>query len=197
MAAFLKDFTLYFFLKCLFVDKWALWKSCTSCDIDSRIKCVWYGRFVGYWILRLWSSGIWCLAILQISTYLIHCTALQCNLYWGAKPCLETCDNEFSKIFNRFKVCKSVHHCKIQINHQPDATIFQFIILRFIYSSTCFGHSPAHHQELNDCSSSLWFYLHIVVIAVLCSWLGQLSPARPPTQHWKIFASGWWFIRNI
>ena len=26
-----------------------------------------------------------------------------------------------------------------QINHQPDATIFQFIILTFIYSSTCFG----------------------------------------------------------
>jgi len=27
----------------------------------------------------------------------------------------------------------------IQINHQPDATIFQFIILTFVYSSTCFG----------------------------------------------------------
>jgi hypothetical protein len=36
----------------------------------------------------------------------------------------------------------------IQINHQPVATIFQFIILTFIYSSTCFGRSLAHHQEL-------------------------------------------------
>jgi len=27
----------------------------------------------------------------------------------------------------------------IQINHQPDATIFQFLILTIIYSSTCFG----------------------------------------------------------
>jgi len=53
------------------------------------------------------------------------------------------------------------------MEHQPDATIFQFIILTFIYSSTCFGPSPAHHQELNACSSSLWFYLRIVVIAVL------------------------------
>jgi len=35
----------------------------------------------------------------------------------------------------------------IQINHQPDATIFQFIILTFIYSSTCFGRSAAHRQE--------------------------------------------------
>jgi hypothetical protein len=42
----------------------------------------------------------------------------------------------------------------IQINHQPDATIFQFIILTFVYSSTCFGRFPAHHQ-----------------------------PARPRTQH--------------
>jgi len=62
-----------------------------------------------------------------------------------------------------FKVCKSVHHHTIQIDHQPDATIFQFIILTF-------GRSPAHYQEL-DCSSSLRFYLRIVVIA------------RPRTQH--------------
>jgi hypothetical protein len=46
-------------------------------------------------------------------------------------------------------------------------------ILTFIYSSTCFGLSPAHHQELNDSSSSFWFYLRIVVIAVLCSWSGR------------------------
>ena len=26
----------------------------------------------------------------------------------------------------------------------------QFIILTFIYSSTCFGHPHAHHQELNN-----------------------------------------------
>jgi hypothetical protein len=67
----------------------------------------------------------------------------------------------------------------IQINHQPDATIFQFIILTFVYSSKCFGRFPAHHQELNDGSSSLWFYLRIVVIVVLCSWSGR--PARPRT----------------
>jgi hypothetical protein len=61
----------------------------------------------------------------------------------------------------------------IQIDHQPEETIFQFIILTFIYSSTCFGRSPAHHQELNDCSSSLRFYLRIVVIVVLFSWSGR------------------------
>jgi hypothetical protein len=71
--------------------------------------------------------------------------------------------------------CMSVSSM-LQINHQPDATIFQFIILTFIYSSTCFGHSPAHHQELSDCSSSLWFYLRIMVIAVLCSWSWSGQP---------------------
>ena len=74
-----------------------------------------------------------------------------------------------------FKVCKSVHHRTIQINHQPDATIFQFIILTFICTSTCFGRFTAHHQKLNDCSGSLWFYLRIVVTVVLCSWSGRLA----------------------
>jgi len=41
-----------------------------------------------------------------------------------------------------------LHYRTIQIDGQLDATIFQFIILTFIYSSTCFGRSPAHHQEL-------------------------------------------------
>jgi hypothetical protein len=80
----------------------------------------------------------------------------------------------------KFKVCKSVYHRSIQINHQPDATIFQFIILTFVYSSTRFGRFPAHHQELNDCSGSLCFYLHIVVTVVLCSWSGR--PASPTTN---------------
>jgi hypothetical protein len=43
-----------------------------------------------------------------------------------------------------------VHLRTIQINHEPNATNFQFIILTFVYSSTCFGRFPAHHQELND-----------------------------------------------
>jgi len=43
-----------------------------------------------------------------------------------------------------------VHHHTIQINHQPDATIFQFIILTFIYSSSCFGRFPAQHDYHHD-----------------------------------------------
>jgi hypothetical protein len=47
-----------------------------------------------------------------------------------------------------------------------------FIILTFIYSSTCFGRPHTHHQELNNCRSSIWFYLRIVVIAVLLFVIG-------------------------
>jgi len=72
------------------------------------------------------------------------------------------------KLNVKFKVCKSVHHRTIQINHQRDARVFQFIILTFVYSSTCFGRFLSSHQELNDCSGSLWFSLRIVMIVVLC-----------------------------
>ena len=51
--------------------------------------------------------------------------------------------------------------------NQLDATISQVYYLTFTYSSTCFGGPHAHHQELNNCSSSLWFYRWSVVVAVL------------------------------
>jgi len=54
----------------------------------------------------------------------------------------------------------------------------QLIILTFIYSSTCFGCPHAHHQELNNCSSSLWFYLQSVVIAVLLVVVGPVMWSR-------------------
>ena len=42
------------------------------------------------------------------------------------------------------------------------------------YSSTYFGRSPAHHQEFNDSSSSLWFYRWSVVVAVLLVVVGPV-----------------------
>ena len=52
---------------------------------------------------------------------------------------------------------------------QLDATISQVYYLTFtrMYSSTCFGRPHAHHPELNNCSSSLWFYRWSVVVAVV------------------------------
>jgi hypothetical protein len=64
----------------------------------------------------------------------------------------------------------------IQINHQPDATIFQFIILTFVHSSSCFG---AFSRPSSGAQRLWWqplvFYLLIVVTVVLFSWSGQLT----------------------
>jgi len=49
-----------------------------------------------------------------------------------------------------------------------------------MYGSTCFGRPHAHHQELHNCSSSLWFYCWSVVIAVL---LVVVGPAGPTTTN--------------
>jgi hypothetical protein len=45
-----------------------------------------------------------------------------------------------------------------------------------MYGSTCFWRSHAHHQKLNNCSSSLWFYRWSVVLAVLLVVVGQTGP---------------------
>jgi hypothetical protein len=65
----------------------------------------------------------------------------------------------------------------LQINQQV-ATISKVYYLTFTYSSTCFGRSHAHHQELYNCSSRLWYYRWSVVIAVL---LVVIGPAGPTT----------------
>jgi hypothetical protein len=58
-----------------------------------------------------------------------------------------------------------------------------------MYSSTCFGRFPVHHHELNDFSGSLWFYLRIVVMVVLCSWSG-----RPDSQDNKLKNCCIWLV---
>ena len=45
-----------------------------------------------------------------------------------------------------------------------------------MYSSRCFRRPYAHHQELNNRSSSLWFYGWSVVVAVLLVVAGLASP---------------------
>jgi hypothetical protein len=52
-----------------------------------------------------------------------------------------------------------------------------------MYSSTCFGRPHAHHQELNNCSSSLWFYRWSVVLAVLLVVDGPTGRTDHDQQH--------------
>jgi hypothetical protein len=90
------------------------------------------------------------------------------------------CDTKVSRPFSdKFKVCKSVNHHTFQINQQ-DTTISQVYYLKFMYSSTCFGRPHVYHQELNNCSSSLWFYFRSVVVAVL---LVVVEPTGPTTTN--------------
>jgi hypothetical protein len=49
-----------------------------------------------------------------------------------------------------------------------------------MYSSTCFGCFHAHHQELNNFSSSFWFYRWSVEVAVF---LFVVGPAVPTTTN--------------
>jgi len=58
----------------------------------------------------------------------------------------------------------------------------QLCHLTFIYSSTCFGRPHAHHQELNNCSSNLWFYLRSAVIAVLLVVIGPVITGPTTTN---------------
>jgi hypothetical protein len=54
--------------------------------------------------------------------------------------------------------------------------VSQVYCLSFKYSSTCFGRPHANHRELNNCSSSLWFYRWSVVVAVLLVVVGLAGP---------------------
>jgi hypothetical protein len=65
---------------------------------------------------------------------------------------------------------------------QPRPTSIVYY-LTFIYSSTCFGRPHAHRQELNDCSSSLWFYLRSVAIAVMLVVVGPTGQPDHDQQH--------------
>jgi hypothetical protein len=61
----------------------------------------------------------------------------------------------------------------------PSTITRSSFLLTFKYSSTCFWRTHAHHQELNNCSSSLWFYRCNVVIVVLAGRGRAGRPARP------------------
>jgi hypothetical protein len=52
-----------------------------------------------------------------------------------------------------------------------------------MYSSTCFGRSHAHYQELNNCSNSLCFYRCSVAIAVLLVVFGLVGRPNHDQQH--------------
>ena len=82
----------------------------------------------------------------------ILCFSLQNAIYFIMLPSLVHVLSTFYiqvvlKLNIKFKVCKSVPHRTIQINYQPDATIFQFIILTFVYRAGRPVSRPDHEHS--------------------------------------------------
>jgi len=95
----------------------------------------------------------------------------------------------------KFRVCKSVHHHTFNWINQPDAANSQVYHLSFKYSSTCFGHPYAHHQE------QPLVYRRSLVIAVLLVVVGRTTtnriatttPQRQTRGCYCSFCSSWWW----
>jgi len=79
-----------------------------------------------------------------------------------------------------FRVCKSVHHHAFNWINQQDAATSQVYYLLFKYSSTCFGHHHAHHQELQQLQWQPLVYRQSLVIAAL---LVEVGPAGPTSTN--------------
>jgi len=83
----------------------------------------------------------------------------------------------------KFNVCKSVHHRTIQINHQPDATIFQFIILTFFTAQHVSGvFLPIIRSSVTTVAASGFTFV---------SWW-QPCCVRGRAGRLKSFSSWWW-----
>ena len=74
--------------------------------------------------------------------------------------------------------CCIIKHSNESI--QPDVSISQIYCSSFKYSSTCFGHPLAQHQELINCSSQPLVYRWNVVVAVSLVMV-TLDRPRPTT----------------
>jgi hypothetical protein len=82
-----------------------------------------------------------------------------------------------SEFLSRFDVHGSVHHSIIhtEITNKMQQCISIYYSV-FIWSSTCFERHTAHHHELKNSTSSLWFYIHVRVLDV------EVAGQRPATS---------------
>ena len=80
-------------------------------------------------------------------------------------------------------VCITKINDIIQINLPTRCNNFSSLLPMFMNSSTCFGRPHAHHQELNNCNSSLWFYRWSVVVAVLLVVVGPDHNQQHSYRH--------------
>jgi hypothetical protein len=63
-------------------------------------------------------------------------------------------------------------YCAVQINQPTKSKNYSRLLLDVYVQLNMFRRPHAHQQQLNNCSSSLWFYRWSVVIAVLLVMVG-------------------------
>jgi len=77
------------------------------------------------------------------------------------------------------KFAKSMHHHTIQLTQPTRCNNFSSLLLDVYVQLNRFrGRPHTHHQELNNCSSSLWFYCLSMVVAVLLVVVGPVAGNR-------------------
>ena len=108
-----------------------------------------------------------------------------------------------AKFNAKFKVCKSMHHRTIQINHQPGATIFQFIILTFVYSCAVlcsWSGWPARPRTQHDFHHDTKVKPEAATAVIELLMMGGKTPEtcwavnKRQDNKLKTVASVWWFI---
>jgi len=92
------------------------------------------------------------------------------------------CDELITRPEDSYRLC-CVVVCDLETSRMGAPYIYDISRLRVKYSSTCFGRSHAHHHELNNCSSSLWFYRWSVVVAVPLVVVGPACFFQGPSPH--------------
>ena len=149
------------------------------------------GRAAGLWILMspFWRLEFWS-GFYNFGKFVYHCPrrrlVFPCSLRpWGLLTIffrslsffvcfLHTCTS--LKPWSAWWEVLTWYSNQFKGINQQDAAASQVYYLSFQYSSTCFGHPPAHHQELQQLQQQPLVYRWNAVVAVLLVVVGPAGP---------------------
>jgi len=120
------------------------------CTLNTEVENKFTLAYVNYRQISLMEVIV---ADFELTKYLkIICNEI-CVPFWlsiNVTYCIEQVTIWFILPISKVRVCKSVHYHTFKWINEPDAAISRVYYLSFKYSSTCFGHLHAHHQELQQ-----------------------------------------------